>query len=57
MFENENDRIIHTGYYLLKLEIKYYNIIIGGDGKNVFDQPIKSDMRTYDNFRKIATGQ
>ena len=27
------------------------------DWKNFFDQPIKSDMRTYDNFRKIATGQ
>ena len=22
-----------------------------------FDQPVKSDMRTYDNIRKIATGQ
>ena len=27
------------------------------DGKNFFDQPIKSDMRTYDNIRKIETGQ
>ena len=25
--------------------------------KNFFDQPVKSDMRTYDNIRKIATGQ
>ena len=25
--------------------------------KNFFDQPAKSDMRTYDNIRKIATGQ
>ena len=23
----------------------------------VFDQPVKSDRRTYDNVRKIATGQ
>ena len=22
-----------------------------------FDEPVKSDMRTYDNIRKIATGQ
>ena len=22
-----------------------------------FDQPVKSDRRTYDNVRKIATGQ
>ena len=27
------------------------------DGKNVFDQLVKSDMRTYDNIRKLATGQ
>ena len=27
------------------------------DGKNFFDQTFKSDMRTYDNIRKIATGQ
>ena len=27
------------------------------DGKSFFDQPVKSDMRTYNNIRKIATGQ
>ena len=27
------------------------------DGKNVFDQPINSDLKTYENIRKIATGQ
>ena len=54
-FENEGDRKVHTGYYLPKVEIKNYNVMI--DGKNVFDQPVKSDMRTYDNIRKIATGQ
>ena len=27
------------------------------DGKNVFDQPIKSNKVTYENIRKIATGQ
>ena len=25
--------------------------------KNVFDYPVKSTMRTYDNIQKIATGQ
>ena len=54
-FENEGDRKVHTGYYLPKVKIKNYNVMI--DGKNVFDQPVKSDMRTYDNIRKIATGQ
>ena len=27
------------------------------DGKNVFDQPVKNDKVTYENIRKIATGQ
>ena len=27
------------------------------DGKNFFDQPINSELRTYENIRKITTGQ
>ena len=27
------------------------------DGRNLFDQPVKRDLRTYDNIRKIAPGQ
>ena len=27
------------------------------DGRNVFDQPIDSMAKTYENTRKIATGQ
>ena len=27
------------------------------DRKNFLDQPIKNDLKTYDNLRKIATGQ
>ena len=27
------------------------------DGKNIFDQPIKDNKVTYENIRKIATGQ
>ena len=27
------------------------------DGKFFLDQPAKSDMRTYENIQKIATGQ
>ena len=54
-FENENDRTLHSNYYLPKVEIKDYNVMI--DGKNFFDQPINSDLKTYENIRKIATGQ
>ena len=27
------------------------------DGKNVFDQPVKINLITYDSIQKIATGQ
>ena len=54
-FENEDDRTSHSTYYLLKGEIKGYNVII--DGRSVFYQPINSMTKTYENIRKIATGQ
>ena len=27
------------------------------DGKNLFDQPINNNFKTYDNIRKISTGK
>ena len=54
-FENEDERTSHSTYYLPKVEIKDYNVMI--DGKNFFDQPINSMAKTYENIRKIATGQ
>ena len=41
--------------FLQNVEIKDYNVMI--DGKNVFDQPVKINNVTYENIRKIATGQ
>ena len=38
LFENEGDRKVHTGYYLPKVGIKYYYVMI--DGKNFLDQNI-----------------
>ena len=38
-----------------KVEIKDYNVMI--NGKNVFDQPINSMAKTYENIRKITIGQ
>ena len=54
-FENENGRISHSEYYLRKVEIKDYNIKIFV--KNIFYQPMNNDIKTYENIRKIATGQ
>ena len=36
LFENENDRTVHTKCYLPIVEIKDYNIVI--DGSKLFDQ-------------------
>ena len=49
------DRTVHTKYYLPTVEIKDYNFII--NGKKNFDQPVKNELRTHDNIRKITTGQ
>ena len=54
-FENDTQRTSHSGYYLSNVEIKDYNIMINGD--NFFYQPIKNNKVTYENIRKIATGQ
>ena len=27
------------------------------DGKNCYDQPINSELKTYENIRKFATGK
>ena len=43
-FKNENDRTSHSNYYLPKVEIKDYNVMI--DGKNFLDQTINSDLKT-----------
>ena len=45
-FENENGRTSHSEYYFPKVEIKGF-----------FDQPINNDTKTFENIRKIATGQ
>ena len=54
-FENEDDRTSHSTYYLPKVEIKDYNVMI--DGRTFFDQAIDSMTKTYVNIRKIAIGQ
>ena len=55
LFENENDRTSHSNYYVPKVEVKNHNVKI--DGRNFFDQPINNNIKTYENIRKIVTGQ
>ena len=53
-FDSEAGRIKHTGY-LPTVEIIDCNIMI--HGRNLFDQLVKTDIRTYEDIRKIVTGQ
>ena len=50
-FENEDQRKSHSTYYLPKVKIKDYNVMI--DGKNFFDQPISSMAKTYEILKKL----
>ena len=47
-FENKNDRISHSTYYLPKVEIKDYNVMI--DEINFFDQPINNMNKTLEKL-------
>ena len=46
LFENEIEK--HTQDYLLKVEIKDYNVMV--NGKKLIDQLQKNDLRTYENI-------
>ena len=54
-FENENGRTSHSTYYLPKVEIKDYNVMI--NGRHFFDQPVNDMNKTYENIGKMATGK
>ena len=54
-FESEIDRTGRTGYFIPRVEINGYNV--KNDGRDFFDQPIENDVKTYENIKKIATGQ
>ena len=54
-FESQIDRCNYKRFYLLSIETKNYKVMIGWN--IFFDQPLKNDVRKYDNFLKIASIQ
>ena len=54
-FEDDDSWESHKQYYLPTDEIKKCNVMISE--RNFLDQPIKNDMKIYDNIRKILAGQ
>ena len=49
-FETSTDRTGHAGYYLPKVKIKEYNVLI--DGKDLFLQLVKICIKSYESIRK-----
>ena len=54
-FGNVAHRTRYKQYFLPTVKIKDYNVM--SNGQNFFHQPVKNDLRTYDDNQKIATGQ
>ena len=55
-FEDNLQRTSYKRYFLSNVKIKDFNVMTDRQ-KNLFDQPVKNDLKTYDNIRKITTGQ
>ena len=56
LFEDNAVRKGDTKYFPQKVEIKNYNVMI--DGCNLFfEQPVKNEIKTYENIGKIAAGE
>ena len=44
-----------TKYYLPRIDLKKYNVII--DGRNFYDNPIESDIEKYRELKKVMIGK
>ena len=51
-FENENDRVSFSKYYLPKVEIKDFNVLI--DGKPFFGIPVKNKEEAYEAMIEMS---
>ena len=58
-YSRENDdqstRNGQTKYYLPRIDLKKYNVII--DGRNFYDNPIDSDIEKYRELKKLMIGK
>ena len=51
-FENEENRTSFSKYYIPKVEIKDFNVLI--DGKGLFDVPVKNKEEAYEKTMSIS---
>ena len=52
---NQIRRDDHRKYFLPRVDIKKYNVLI--DGRNFYDQNISDELRKYDEVKTIMTGK
>ena len=52
LFENKEDRTSFSKYYVPKVEIKDFNLLI--DGKSFFDVPVKNKEKAYEKMMSIS---
>ena len=52
---NEPDRNSRQKYYLPRIDLKKYNVII--DGRNFYDNPIESNIEKYRELKKVMIGK
>ena len=50
--ENENVRTSFKKYYILKVEVKYFNVLI--DGKPFFEIPVKNKEEAYEAIIEMS---
>ena len=51
----QSDRNNQQKYYLPRIDLKKYNVII--DGRNFYDNPIESDIEKYRELKKVMIGK
>ena len=44
-----------TKYYLPRIDLNKYNVII--DGRNIYDNPIESDVEKYRELKRVMIGK
>ena len=53
--DNQANRNGQRKYYLPRIDLKKYNVII--DGRNFYDNPIESDIEKYRELKKVMIGK
>ena len=53
--DNQATRDGQRKYYLPRIDLKKYNVII--DGRNFYDNPIESDIEKYRQLKKVMIGK